>query len=127
DSQLQSEAGRALARLAREGHGHAREELWRLVIPYNLPAVERHILAAGYAPAEESQRALFYFLTEQWKEYEALDFDHNLLSAVYHAGSDRLRARIATRARQAGRIEWVEIAAGRQGKRLGAMRDAEWK
>jgi WD40 repeat protein len=128
DSQLQSEAGRALARLARDGDESAREELCRLVIHHDLPVVERHVLAAGYAPAEESQRALFYFLTQQWKDYEALDFDQRLLSAVYHAGSERLRARIAIRARKAGRIEWVEIAAGgRQGKRLRAMSDAEWK
>jgi WD40 repeat protein len=67
-------------------------------------------------------------LSEQWEKYEALDFDHRLLRVVYEAASPRLRRLIASKARAAGRLEWVEVVSGgKQGRRLGAMTDGEWK
>jgi hypothetical protein len=73
---------------------------------------------------------MFYFLTEQWEwdEYESLDFDHSLLRSVYEAVDEKLRQQIGERARRAGRVEWVEVAAGgRLGRRLGEMTDREWR
>ena len=86
------------------------------------------VLASRYEPHDESYRALFYFLTDQWNAYEQLDFDHQLLRIVYETADRSLRNRIAARARQAGRLEWVNlVAGGKQGKRLALMTEAEWK
>jgi hypothetical protein len=85
-------------------------------------------IKAQYAPREPNQRALFYFLTEQWDQYESLDYEHSLLQKVYELGGEKLRKQIADKARQAGRIEWVGVVAGgRKGQRLGAMSDTEWE
>jgi WD40 repeat protein len=118
----------ALRDLAAVGNVAAQEALCRYAINHDDIPVRMEVLAAGYLPREESQRALFYFLTEQWTAYEALDYDHRLLRAVYEAAGEPLRRRIAVVARDAGRLEWVGVAAGgRQGRRLAAMTDAEWK
>jgi WD40 repeat protein len=118
----------ALRELAREENIPAQEALCRFVMHHDDAATRREVLAAGYLPREESQRALFLFLTEQWEEYEALDFDHSLLRSVYDAVGDDLRRRMAAIARRAGRLEWVGVASGgRQGRRLGAMTDVEWQ
>jgi WD40 repeat protein len=128
DAELRTAALDMLRRLAAADNQHAQEVLCRLVIHHDHPGLREEVLAAGYVPHEEGMRAVFYFLTGQWEEYESLDFDHGLLRTVYEAGNDRLRRRIAAAAREAGRLEWVGIAAGgRQGRRLGAMTDAEWK
>jgi WD40 repeat protein len=128
EAEARAEALEALRRLARQENHSAQEALCRFVTHHHQPSTEREVLAAGYRPREESQRALFYFLTEQWEEYEALDFDHGLLRTVYEAANEQLRRRIAATARRAGRLEWVGIASGgRQGRRLASMTDVEWK
>jgi WD40 repeat protein len=105
-----------------------RELLCRLAVEHGHPGALDAALAAGYAPLDPQQRAVFFFLTEQWERYETLDFDHSLLRAAYGTGNERQRRRIAERARQAGRVEWVDMAAGgRQGRRLAEMADAEWE
>jgi hypothetical protein len=70
------------------------------------------VTAARYAPRDSVQRALFYFLTGRWEEYESLDFDHAYLRTAYETGDERLRGRIAQRARCDGRVEWIEIVTG---------------
>ncbi|BAU65778.1 hypothetical protein STA3757_31690 [Stanieria sp. NIES-3757] len=85
-------------------------------------------LASQYAPREPSQRALFYFLTEQWDKYESLDFEHTYLQAAFEHGNEQLRQRITEQIRKAGRAELLKVlAGGNQKKRLGAMTDAEWE
>jgi hypothetical protein len=53
------------------------------------------VTAARYAPRNSVQRALFYFLTGRWEEYESLDFDHAFLRTAYETGGEQLRGRIA--------------------------------
>jgi WD40 repeat protein len=85
------------------------------------------VTAAQYAPRDTRQRALFYFLTGRWEEYESLDFDHAFLRAAYEIGDERLRGRIAQRARRDGRVEWIAVVTGgRQKRRLGEMSREEW-
>lgn len=128
DRAVRVAAVQALRDLARQDNHPAQEALCRFVVHHDQPALLEEILDAGYLPREESLRAVFFFLTGQWERYEALDFDHALLRAVYEAGNDRLRRRLATAARDAGRLEWVGIVSGgRQGRRLGNMTDAEWR
>src|SRR5438445_1945666 len=124
---LAATALESLRQLAAEDNVAAREALCRLVIHHDEPRARQIVSAAGYAPHEESNRALFYFFTERWDAYESLDLDHRLLRQAYDAGDERLRSRVAAKARQAGRVEWVEVVAGgKQGRRLGVMTDAEW-
>jgi hypothetical protein len=86
------------------------------------------VTAAQYAPRDARQRALFYFLTGRWEEYESLDSDHATLRAAYETGNDSLRGRIAERARRDGHIEWIETATVRQRKNgLGEMSGKEWE
>ncbi|HLJ95231.1 MAG TPA: WD40 repeat domain-containing protein [Gemmataceae bacterium] len=128
DAFLADAALEILRQLAAHDNVAAREALCRLVIHHDEPAARQIVSAAGYVPHEESNRALFYFLTERWDAYESLDFDHRLLRQAYDAGDARLRSRVAAKARQAGRVEWVEVVSGgKLGKRLGAMTDAEWQ
>lgn len=100
----------------------------RLAIEQDNQAAYQIAIKAQYAPHEPNQKALFYFLTEQWDKYESLDYEHSLLQKVYELGEEKLRKQIADKARQAGRVEWIQIAAsGRKDKRLGEMTDAEWE
>jgi hypothetical protein len=127
DEALAATALESLRQLAAQDNVAAQEALCRLVIHHDEPQARKLVEAAGYVPHEESNRALFYFLTERWTEYESLDFDHSLLRQAYDAADQRLRRRLAAKARQAGRIEWVEIAAGgKQGRRLAIMTEGEW-
>ena len=117
-----------LRRLAEEGNVAARESMCRLVIQHNEQFAWSVVKQAGYEPHDDSRRALFFFLTGQWAEYEALDFEHRLLREAYDAAEPELRGRIAAKARKAGRLEWVEVVTGaKRGKRLGAMTDEEWQ
>jgi hypothetical protein len=125
---MQFEIVADLRQLTEQGNVEARESLCRLVMFHDLFLAREAALAMQCAPQDTSQRALYYFLTEQWDKYENLDFDHSLLRAVYEAGDEKLRQRIGERARRAGRVEWVDVAAGgRQGRRLGEMTDKEWE
>ena len=85
-------------------------------------------LAINFTPGNPNQKALFYFLTEQWVKYESLDFEYTLLKTSYQNGTEQLRRLIAQKIKQAGRFEWLKIlASGNQKKRLGEMTDAEWE
>lgn len=103
------------------------EALCRAVIEHGSSTAATLALNKGFRPADVRNRALFYFLTEQWEEYESLDFDMNLLTEAYRNAGKDLRARISKRARQAGRLELVELVAGvRHKRRMGEMTVREW-
>lgn len=128
DEQMRTLALDALQQLAGRQNFAAQEALCRLVVEHDHPLAYEAAVAAGYAPRAPEQRALFYFLTEQWDRYESLDFDSQMLRSAYESGDRQLRTRLARKARQAGRLEWVQVVAGgRQGRRLGVMTDAEWQ
>ena len=104
------------------------ESLCRLVIEQDHPIARQVAIKAQYAPSEPSQKALFYFISEQWDKYETLDYEHSLLEKVYELGNEKLRKQIAEKVKQSGRAEWVQIVAGgRKGQRLEKMTDAEWE
>ncbi len=121
-------AGRAASALQHLTNSDAQDALCQFFLTQNHPRAREIALAAQYTPREPHQRALFYFLTDQWEKYEPLDFDHTLLRAAYEVGDAGLRRRIAEKARQAGRVEWVEIVTReRRGRRLEEMTAAEWE
>jgi WD40 repeat protein len=77
-----------------------------------METAHRIAMEHGYAPSQAEQRALFFFLTEQWEKYDALDFDQRILRAVYEASPKALRQRISARVQSAGRTEYLTILAG---------------
>ena len=77
--------------------------------------------------SQSYQRALFYFLTQQWDKYEALDFDYQFLQTAYELADESLRREIGETARKAGRAELVQVVTGgHKGKKLSSMSEAEW-
>jgi HEAT repeat protein len=106
----------------------AQEVLCRLVIEQDNRLACEVVVASQYTPRDSNQRALFYFLTEQWDKYESLDYEYTLLQTAYQVGDEQLRQRITQKVRQTGRTEWLQIiAGGHKKKRLGEMTHDEWE
>lgn len=130
---LRAAAIRALLGRAGENDGpspatsRARQALCDLVIRVDIPGLRNAVLAAGYAPHDVVNRALFLFSTAQWQAYDTLDFDRRLLQDAYDAASPALRLRISALARRYGRLEWARVvAADDQADRLSEITPAEW-
>ncbi len=82
----------------------------------------------GYTPRDSIQKALFFFLTEQWERYEKLDFNHTLIGAAYEAAGPRLRKRILAHSRYTGQLEWLESLSGSSRPRwLSELDDNDWE
>ncbi len=105
-----------------------KELLFRLVLEQDHPIARQVVIKAQYAPREPSQRAVFYFLTEQWDKYESLDYEYSLLQTAFEHSNEQLRQKITEQIRKAGRVEWLKVfAGGNQNRRLGEMTNAEWE
>jgi WD40 repeat protein len=109
DETIRLNARKALAHLQDE---ETRDALCGRVIETNDDLSREIALTSGYAPRAPETRALFYFLTEQWPAYDALDFDQSMLRAIYEGSSAELRQRIAARVQVAGRTDYLTILAG---------------
>jgi len=94
------------------GSKTAQQALCRLVIERDDPVARDAALAAGYVPQDEEQRALFFFLTEQWERYDLLDFDRQFLRAAYEEADDHLRRRVREKLRASGRADFLAVLAG---------------
>ncbi len=91
------------------------------------PLARALILKHSYLPADATRQALTLFLTEQFERYEAMDPDHQLLSAAYFAAAPALQQRLLEQARRAGRIELMrQIVRGDARKRARDLTDREW-
>jgi WD40 repeat protein len=119
---------RYLQRLAEEGNVAAREALCRLVMMDEHCGAANIVHKNGYAPKDKTRRALFFFLTQNWGEYENLDFNHQLLREAYDNADSKMRRRVAALARRAGRLEWVDVVIGkRQPRQLARLSADEWR
>ena len=83
---------------------------------------------AGYLHSDPARRALQLFLAGDFERYAELDFDGGMLAAARSVADERLRARLAGRARASARVDWVHAVAGsdRAGDRR-ALADGEWE
>ena len=90
----------------------AREALCRLLIDRDHAIAHEAAVQGQYAPRDEYQRALFFFLTEQWERYDVLDFNRRLLSSLYASADPPLRQRITEKLRLAGRTDFLTILVG---------------
>ena len=104
----------------------SQEALCRFVIAHDSAIARDAALSAGYLPRDAAQRALFFFLTEQWARYEDLDFDRQLLSAARQSAAPDARQRIADTLRKAGRADFLTVLVGADYRSsAGDMTDAE--
>lgn len=73
--------------------------------------VGKMVLSRNMLPAEKRERALFFFLTQRWDNYVALDFDGSLLRELYFSQtlSDGLKRMILQVARQTGRTDLLHF------------------
>jgi WD40 repeat protein len=87
-----------------------------------------HLVAsAGYRHSDPARRALLLFLTGQFEAYAELDFDGGALATARTAADESLRARLAERARESGRIEWVRAAVGTgRSAAVAKLSEVEW-
>ncbi len=116
-----SEATRAAAEAAANA-------LSQLFIRHEDAQARRRILEQGCLPADPQQRALFLFLAESWPEYEALDFNHNLLTNAYETAGRSLRRRLLEHSRHTGRMDWLrELSSSGEVHWLGDLTDADWE
>ncbi|MFI0484034.1 WD40 repeat domain-containing protein [Actinomadura sp. 9N215] len=84
------------------------------------------VRAAGYRHSSPADQALLLFLAGDFEEYAELDFDGSMLAAAHVAADEGLRARLADRARESARMEWVAaIVSARGPERLMSRR--EWE
>jgi WD40 repeat protein len=67
---------------------------------------------SAYLPSDPAGRALFYLLSEQWTQYQAVDFDHRLLRAAYQIAPGPQRQRILEKIRLSGLPELLNAIAG---------------
>jgi len=109
DPVIAERARQALRELRRS---EAQQALCRLIIEHDHPFAQEAAVAAGYKPKDEQQRALFFFLTEQWERYEGLDFDRHFLRTAYAVADEDLRRRIQQKLRTAGRTDFLTVIAG---------------
>jgi hypothetical protein len=109
DPEIASSARAALSELAQPA---SRSALCQLAMDRDDPLAYAVVLEAGYRPDQADQRALFLFLSGQWQEYAALDFDCRYLRAIYETGQPALRQRIARQVQRSGQSAHLAILDG---------------
>jgi WD40 repeat protein len=119
---------RIFQKLAEHGEPVAQEIICQLFVQYEEPEAREIAVHAGYAPGNNVKRALFYFLSEQWEQYETFDFDHRLLIAGYETADNALRKRLLDLSRLSGQMEWFQNLSGTNRIRwLRDLSDADWE
>ena len=117
-----------LEKMAEKGSLPAQDAICELFIETEDPQSEAVARSRGYAPQENIQRALFYFLSDQWAEYERLDFNSTLLCSAYEKANPHLRRKILSISRYSGQTEWLKYLSTRSHLRwLRDMGDADWE
>ncbi len=110
-----------------KGSQPAADALAALFLRFDDPQALHTALTLQAAPSDSLQRALFFFLSGQWAEYERVDFNHTLLTSVYDAASPALRRRILAQSRASGHIEWLNPATSARPRWLSELSAADWQ
>jgi WD40 repeat protein/HEAT repeat protein len=110
DPLIASRSRQALSELKRS---EVRSALCQIFIEQGLPLAGEITMQAGFLPADQFQRALFYFFTQQWAEYQALDFEQRVLRSTYETASPALRQRILEKIRLSGQASLLQAISGR--------------
>ena len=122
-----AERAQALLKQVSLSDPETRERLCRFVMEHEHPIARQIVIEAHYAPNDPQQRALLYFLTEQWERYEQFDFDRHFLQTAYSATTEHVKQRMRELVRKTGRLEFVTMLVGEHAtKRIGELTDADW-
>ncbi|HMD88666.1 MAG TPA: WD40 repeat domain-containing protein [Anaerolineaceae bacterium] len=117
-----------LEKMAEQGSLPAQDAICELFIETENPQARAIAYDKAYAPQEAIQRALFYFLSNNWPEYERLDFNSTLLCTAYENANAHLRRRILSTSRYSGQTEWLGLlSTGSHLRWLRDMSDADWE
>ena len=117
-----------LTLLADSGTSAAQDILCRLVINYDDPTAREICLQRNYSPLLPAEKAVFYFLTSQWEQYETYDFTHHWLLEAYSSASPSLRQKILAHARTTGQIGWLSnLANYRPALMIGELSPSDWE
>lgn len=117
-----------LDKAAQAGSEIAQEALCTLFLKYEDGQVLQILRQRGYLPRDAVQRALFFFLTQQWERYEALDLDQRLLAIAYEQASPLVRRRLLHLSRYTGRVGWLSIVQrGHAVRGVRDLSDADWQ
>jgi WD40 repeat protein len=87
------------------------EALCRLIIERDYDFARDLAVGFEFAPKDEHQRALYFFMTEQWAKYDLLDFDRQLLRSCYRT-EPSLQSRIREKLRASGRVDFLPALVG---------------
>jgi hypothetical protein len=125
DGQLAEIAGRGLRGLTDQA---AIDALCEAPLEYDDTRLTTLIDEAGHRHSDPARRATLLFLAGDFDAYAELDFDGRMLAAARAAADGPLRTRLAARARESGRLEWVRaIAPARPGSGAAAgVSEPEW-
>lgn len=105
----------------------ARDTICELFIQYDAWMFRELAVDHHYQIADPIQNALFLFLSEQWAEYEAVDFNHSFISSAYQNADESLRKRILAHSRYTGHTDWLkQIQATTPTRQVNEMNDADW-
>ncbi|GAA2107271.1 hypothetical protein [Streptomyces synnematoformans] len=125
DGQLAEIAERGLRQLTDQA---AIDALCEAPLEYDDTRLTTLIDEAGHRHSDPARRATLLFLAGDFDAYAELDFDGTMLAAARAVADGPLRTRLAARARESGRLEWVRaIAPARPGPDAAAdVSEAEW-
>ncbi|MBI4853694.1 MAG: hypothetical protein HY819_18020 [Acidobacteria bacterium] len=103
------------------------EAICTLVLEKENKTAREAVIDAGYSPKDEEQKILFYFFSEQWEKYEALDSNQRVLRTINQKSDPILQDRIAIKAKQKGYSLEEPIKVERKRQRLADMTSKEWE
>lgn len=110
------------------GQSEIQDTLCQLFLRYDDQSARDVTLSKNYLPLQVHSRAMFLFLTNQWEQYELLDFDGSLLTAAYETASPELRKRLLDFSRNSGRTDWVtRLSASTRLRWLNDLGDDDWR
>jgi WD40 repeat protein len=124
DEELVKNAKAALRQLK---NADTQEALCNLVLEKENKIAREAAIDAGYLPKTEEQKILFYFFSEQWDKYEALDPKQRTLRAIHQKSDPILQDRIAIKVKQKEYSLAEPVKLERKRQKLANMTSKEWE
>ncbi|HEY9077200.1 MAG TPA: hypothetical protein VIO61_11755 [Anaerolineaceae bacterium] len=116
-----------LGDVAKSGNSAAKDILCQFYIEFNDQRALQICRENDFTHSDLVSRALFYFLSEEWDEYRAIDFNQKLIQTAFENGSHNIRTRLLQHSRNTGYIEWLKSANYSNAVRwINDMRSVDW-
>ncbi|GAP10648.1 protein containing FOG: WD40 repeat [Bellilinea caldifistulae] len=117
-----------LSSLAETENTIAVDFLCRLAVYFDDPTARQICQQKNLSPSVPTEKALYYFLSNQWDQYETFDFTHQWLVEAYSSASPALRQKILSQARISGHVEWLSrLSDSRSAVVLWELTPADWE